>query len=162
MLKHREMVAWSVAGCALIAAITAVAADGDSEVKYEVLGSGTRWLDSRSGVQVKMLVEAANLGGTEVEFGEITFPAGYTKSPPHRHGSVEIFYVMSGKLGHTVNKEKHVIEPGMIGIVRPGDVVVHSVESDEAVKALVIWAPTGEADRLVKLGAFTSRPMDNE
>jgi len=154
--------AWSVAGCSLIAAVAAIAADDEPKAEYAVSGRGSRWLDSGSGIKVKMLVEQSNLAGSEVEFGEITFPADYANSPPHRHQSVEIFYVLSGKLGHTVNNEKHVIEPGMVGIVRPGDVIVHSVESDEPVKAIVIWTPAGEADRLTKLGVFKPRAIEEE
>ena len=45
----------------------------------------------------------------------------------------------------------------MVGIVRPGDVVVHRVISDVPVKALVIWAPGGEADRIA--GNFHQRPV---
>ncbi|MCH7475211.1 MAG: hypothetical protein IIA27_11105 [Gemmatimonadetes bacterium] len=42
-------------------------------------------------------------------------------------------------------------------IVRPGDTVVHRVVSDVPVKALVIWAPGGEADRIA--GNFRQRPV---
>lgn len=161
--RHREKIAWSAAGLSLIAAVVTVTADDEkSDPEYSISTSGTRWLESRSGTKVKMLVEQSNSGGTEVEVGEITFPAGYGKSPPHRHGSVEIFYVVSGKLGHIVNGEKHVIEPGMAGIVRPGDTVVHSLESDEPVRALVIWTPVGEADALVKAGIFQATPIEDE
>ncbi len=160
--QFREILAWSVAGCALVGAAIAVAADKADGPKYAAASSGTRWLESPSGLTVKMLVEQSNLQGPEVEIGEITFPAGYKKSPPHRHGHVEIFYVLSGKLGHEVNGERHVIEPGMVGIVRPGDHVVHSVESDEPVRGLVIWTPAGEADALIKAGVFKARGIDDK
>ncbi len=62
------------------------------------------------------------------------------------HGTVEIFYVLSGELDHIVNDESHILTPGMVGIVRTGDSVVHRVVGDEPVKALVIWAPGGEID----------------
>lgn len=163
MLHHRrrlrEILAWSVAGCALIVAAVAIAADETTNPMYSASTGGTRWLESPSGLKVKLLVDQANLGGTEVEIGEITFPAGYKKSPAHGHGRVEIFYVLSGKLGHEVNGTRHVIEPGMVGIVRPGDRVVHSVESEEPVRGLVIWTPAGEADALIKAGVFKARPI---
>jgi quercetin dioxygenase-like cupin family protein len=158
----RELLAWGVAGCALVGAAIALAADKADNPKYSAASSGTRWLESPSGLTVKVLVEQSNLQGTEVEVGEITFPAGYKKSPAHKHAHVEIFYVLSGKLGHEVNGQRHVIEPGMVGIVRPGDHVVHSVESDEPVRGLVIWTPGGEADALVKAGVFKSRPIDDK
>jgi quercetin dioxygenase-like cupin family protein len=159
--RLRGFLAWGVTGCALVAGGLALADHRADHSKYAPSGAGTRLLDGPSGVKVKLLVEQSNLGGTEVEIGEITFPAGYKKSPAHGHGHVEIFYVLSGKLGHEVNGTKHTIEPGMVGIVRPGDRVVHSVESDEPVRALVIWAPAGEADTLVRAGVFKPRPIDD-
>jgi len=162
MQRLREILAWSVAGVALVGAAIAMAHDKTDGAKYTAASAPTRWLDGPSGVKIKMLVEQSNLGGTEVEIGEITFPAGYKKSPAHGHAHVEIFYVISGKLGHEVNGEKHVIEPGMLGVVRPGDRVAHSVESDEPVHGLVIWTPAGEADALVKAGIFKPRPLDGK
>ena len=64
---------------------------------------------------------------------------------------------MRRRLDHIVNDMSHVLEPGMVGIVRPGDTVVHRVVSDVPVKALVIWAPGGEADRIA--GNFRQRPV---
>jgi quercetin dioxygenase-like cupin family protein len=139
----------------------ALAAD-QAETKYTAAATGTRWLDGPSGIKVKMLVEKSNLGGDEVEIGEITFPAGYKPSPPHRHMHAELFYVLSGKLGHAVDGVEHTIEPGHVGIVRPGDTVVHSVLSAEPVRALVIWAPGGEAEMLIKSGIFKPRPIEGK
>lgn len=117
--------------------------------EYAPSTSGTRIFQSRqSGLTIKMLVEAANLGSADVEIGEITFPAGADAPQGHRHGSIEIFYVLSGVLEHVVNDETHRLEPGMVGIVRPGDAVIHRVPGDEPVRALVMWAPGGEAARL--------------
>jgi quercetin dioxygenase-like cupin family protein len=130
-----------------------------AKAKYEPATAGVRLLERAGGPTIKLLVDAASLGGSEVEVGQITFPAGYKPSLPHQHHNVEIFYVVSGKLGHTVNGQKHVITPGTVGIVRPGDTVVHSVESDEPVEGLVIWAPGGEADLLIKRGVFKSTPI---
>jgi quercetin dioxygenase-like cupin family protein len=160
--RMRQPVTVAFAIGMLVVAGLAVADHDAKSSNYTPVSNGTRWLDGPGGVQVKMLLEAANLGGGEVEIGEITFPAGYKKSPAHRHAHVEIFYVLSGKLGHEVAGQKHVIEPGMLGVVRPGDSVVHSVESDEPVRALVIWAPGGEADALVKSGVFKPRPLDGQ
>lgn len=36
----------------------------------------------------------------------------------------------------------------MVGVVKPTDTVLHRVLSDVPVKALVIWVPGGEADRI--------------
>jgi hypothetical protein len=56
-----------------------------------------------------------------------------------------------------VNGASHILEPGMVGIVRPGDTVAHGVSSEEPVRALVIWAPGGEADRIAPY--FEQRPV---
>jgi len=122
---------------------------------YEIAGDGLRVLETPGGTTIRMLVEASNLGGDEVEIGEITFPPG-TRTAGHSHGSTEVFYVISGELEHIVNGRRATIRPGMVGIVRPGDDVVHEVPGDEPVVALVVWAPGGEADRL----GFESRPRE--
>ena len=41
---------------------------------------------------------------------------------------------------------------GEVGIVDGGDVVRHGLESDAPVRALVIWVPGGEIDRLIRGG----------
>ena len=116
---------------------------------YDRASRGTRILEGGSGFSIKVLVERSVLGGTEVEVGEITFPPGSGASGRgHVHQKVEIFYVLSGELDHIVNGESHLLTPGMVGIVRPGDEVVHHVPGDEPVKAIVIWAPGGELDRI--------------
>jgi quercetin dioxygenase-like cupin family protein len=102
-----------------------------------------------------MLLDASNLGGVEIEVAEITFPVGGNPTNGHRHGAMEIFYVVEGVLGHVVNGELHRIEPGMVGVVRPADEVLHRVLSDVPVKALVLWVPGGEADRIAPLDRWT-------
>ncbi len=102
-----------------------------------------------SGTTIRMLLDETNLGGTEIEIGEITFAPG-TNSGSHPHGSTEIFYVLSGELEHIVNGESHLLKPGMLGFVRPPDEVNHVVPGDAPVKALVIWAPGGEAGRVLQ------------
>ena len=125
--------------------------------QYEKATEGTRYLESRNGqLVIKVLVEEANLGSGEVEIAEITFPAG-SRGGDHRHGAIEIFYVLSGTLEHVVNGESHMVGPGEVGIVKPGDAVAHRVPGDEAVKALVIWAPGGEVGRIAP--GFNVRPI---
>jgi len=102
---------------------------------------------SPSGTELRMLVGAAELGGSEVELGEISFPAG-ADSGNHVHGSTEIFYVLTGELEHVVNGRSTVLKPGMVGFVRPPDQVRHKTGPGGA-KALVIWAPGGESARIV-------------
>ena len=98
----------------------------------------------------------ARSGGAEVEVGEITFP-GKSPGGGHVHQTNEIFYVLSGRMEHIVNGESAVLDPGMIGIVRKGDTVSHKILSEKPCKALVIWAPGGEADRLARI--FQVKPI---
>lgn len=124
--------------------------------EYDKASAGTRVLSSESGLVIKMLLEASNLGGDELEIGEITFPAG-TRDDGHVHGAMEIFYVLSGRLEHVVNGDSYLLEPGMVGVVRQGDTVAHRVPGTEPCRALVIWVPGGEADRLARF--FDVRPL---
>ena len=120
---------------------------------YERWSSGTRTLTAGA-AEIRILVEASNLGSAEVEVAEATFPVGY-RTAGHNHGAIEIFYVVEGILEHTVNGEARILHPGMVGIVRPEDTVVHSTVGDVPVKAVVVWAPGGEAERLAR--AFARR-----
>lgn len=96
--------------------------------------------------QWKLLVNESNLGGQELEVAEVTLPAG-TNTPNHRHGPVEVLYVLSGTYDHEVNGKRYRLTPGMVGIVRPGDQVRHLATQGTDVKLLVLWAPGGEAAR---------------
>lgn len=125
---------------------------------YAASSTGTRSL-TLGPVSIKMLAEAANLGRGDVEVGELILPLESGASPPHQHGSLEMFYVVEGVLGHEVNGTPHRLEPGDLGIVRPGDTVKHAVLSDVPVKAVVIWVPGGEADRLIEHAGFVATPL---
>jgi quercetin dioxygenase-like cupin family protein len=123
---------------------------------YARASAGTRWLEG-PGVAIKVLVEASNFGGAEVEVAELTLQPGGSAAT-HRHGSHELIYVLEGTLDHVVNGETHRLEPGMVGVVKQGDTVAHKVASTGPVKAVLVWAPGGEADRLAKM--FKARPVD--
>ena len=99
-----------------------------------------------AGEHWKLLLDASNLGGTELDMAELTLPAGEVVGS-HHHGAVEIFYVLSGALGHEVNGQMHILTPGMVGVVRPEDAVRHLVPKEGDVRLLVIWAPAGEAQK---------------
>jgi quercetin dioxygenase-like cupin family protein len=86
--------------------------------------------------------------GADVDVGQLTFPPG-TNSGDHSHGVTEIFYILEGTLEHVVNGESHMLTKGMLGYVQPPDVVNHIVDPDgPPAKALVIWAPGGEAAKI--------------
>jgi quercetin dioxygenase-like cupin family protein len=88
----------------------------------------------------------AEFGGSELEIGEITFVPN-SDSGEHLHGATETFYVLEGELEHVVNGKSVKLTAGMIGTVRPPDKVRHKTGPNGA-KALVIWAPAGEAARI--------------
>lgn len=108
-------------------------------------------ITGRSGDKWKLLLDKSNLGGEELEAAELTMPAGLSV-PSHRHGSVEIIYVLSGVYGHEVNGRLYLLKPGMVGIVRPGDSVRHLIPKTGPAKVLILWAPAGEAARIFRPG----------
>jgi mannose-6-phosphate isomerase-like protein (cupin superfamily) len=126
---------------------------------HAVTSHGTRDLVAGA-VTIRMLAEAANLGRGDVEVGELELPVDYGEGTAHAHGSLELFYVVEGTLGHEVNGVAHDLTPGMLGILQPGDTVRHSVIGETPVKAVVIWVPGGEAARLVEHAGFAVRAVD--
>lgn len=101
---------------------------------------------SASGAKLRMLMDQEMFGGAELEIAEITFPPN-ADSGDHVHGATETFYVLEGELEHIVNGQSLKLAKGMIGTVRPPDKVRHKTGALGA-RALVIWAPAGEAARI--------------
>ena len=117
----------------------------DGAVEYRPLNPEALRESSGGGsLDFRVLVNAVNLGGIETRIAELTFHPDY-QPQPHTHDAIEIFYVLSGRLGHNVNGEMGILEPGDVGIYRPGDTIIHSVESDEQAVVLTIWLPGGSA-----------------
>lgn len=146
MNRSRRPVAVCVLICgALLSSVVGVSAQQDDG--YARSSAGIRMLTSDDGKTLKMLLDATNLQSDEIEIAEIFIPVDATPSPTHQHGAIEIFYVVEGIMGHVVNGEEHRLEPGMVGVVKPGDEVLHLVRSEGPVKTLVIWIPGGESDR---------------
>lgn len=129
---------------------------GELEINhYQTASPGTRVLAAQdSDLQFKILVEAANLGGNEVEIAEVYVPPHF-ESSAHVHG-LEIFYVLEGELHHIVNGELQILEPGMIGIVRAPDEVIHKV-TDQGMRALIVWPGGGEVEGLAR--RYTQQPI---
>lgn len=123
----------SVAGCTEVP-------DPAAYESYEIVSNGTRqfeWDSDNGPGWIKVLIEESNLGSKGVEIAEIYFPPGW-QGQPHPH-ELEIIYVLEGELDHIVNGESHILEPGMIGVVRARDRVVHKTNSEGGVRTLVIW-----------------------
>lgn len=104
---------------------------------------------STSGAEIELLLSESNLGGGEIQIGEINWPPG-ANSGDHPHGATEVFYVLEGELEHVVDGVSQILGPGDLGFVRPPSQVNHITAPDGGpVRALVIWAPGGEGTRIV-------------
>jgi quercetin dioxygenase-like cupin family protein len=101
---------------------------------------------SPGGTTLTLLLDDSNVG-PEATVGELTFLPN-ADSGDHKHGAIEMFYVLSGELEHVVNGKSQILKPGMAGYVRPPDTVRHKTGSAGA-KVLVIWVPGDEAKRIV-------------
>ena len=133
-------IVWALALTLAMAGSPAAAAD---QPAYAYTSKGTKILTAPgSGFVARILVDELNSGGSEIKIAELTFPVGY-QGRGHLHGPIEIFYVLSGRFGHKVNDVEGILEPGQIGIVRPGDEVTHSVHGDTPARVLTIWVPGG-------------------
>jgi len=130
-----------------------------SEGIYDPKSTGTRKI-ALGDVTIRMLIDKTNVGRDDIEIGELIIPVGSPDSVSHAHGSLEIFYVVEGILGHEVNGRPYTLNPGEIGYLKPGDKVIHRVLSDLPVKALVIWVPGGESDSLVEHAGFVEVPWE--
>ncbi len=113
------------------------------DIQYQAItADALRSSPAGAGIGFKILVDAANLGSSETRIAELTFPVGYA-GPSHQHDAIEIFYVLSGTFGHNVNNVDGILEAGDVGIVRPGDSIIHSVIGSEPAIVLTIWLPGG-------------------
>jgi quercetin dioxygenase-like cupin family protein len=140
--------------------ITAVALAGDSpnSSNYTYATNGIKdHIAGGLGSEWRLLLDESNLGGKELEMVEVTLPPG-TIVGSHMHGSVEVIYVLSGTYEHEVNGRRYSLTPGMVGIVRPGDKVRHLVPKSGPAKLLIIWAPGGEASRVLGHAKGTAVP----
>lgn len=154
-----------------ITVLTVTASDNNAKTQpnrfrldYNPQPVPVRYLTTRPGrhpvAVFKMLVERSNFRDN-VEIAELIQEEGTV--PPHTHRSDEIFHVLEGELIITVKKkgdpgdpkEIH-LRPGMTGTIAKGDVTTHKVVTPH-MRAMVIWAPGGEADHMLRVG-FQSRP----
>jgi quercetin dioxygenase-like cupin family protein len=92
----------------------------------------------------KILVDTLNPGSEETRIAELTFAPGYAGNG-HAHDAVDRFYALSGRFGHNVNGVDATLDLGDIGIVKPGDIVNHSVVGDAPAVVLTTWLPGGAA-----------------
>ena len=133
-----------IAGIALSAVLAAGYLAGTMRAESQPAGAKT--FLSPGGTQLKVLVDAASLGGSEVEIAELTF-APNTDSGNHRHAVTETFYVLEGEMEQVVNDKPIKLGPGMVASIRSTDQVRHKTGAGGA-RVLVIWAPGGEIARV--------------
>ncbi|MDA1095500.1 MAG: cupin domain-containing protein [Acidobacteria bacterium] len=138
MMKNRRGLAFAIAACAGSFGAGMFAQSATDIESFQAGPGGTR---------LDVLFDGPTMG-VEVDVARLTFPPG-TNSGDHAHGVTEIFYVLEGTLEHVVNGESHILTEGMLGYVKPPDMVNHIVDPDgPPARTLVIWAPGGEAARL--------------
>src|SRR5687767_14246233 len=94
---------------------------------------------SPGGTKMKILVDANDLRGSEVEIVELTFPPN-SDSGDHRHAVTETFYVLEGELDQVVNGTPVKLTPGAAVSIRSTDQVRHKSGPNGA-RVLVVWAP---------------------
>ncbi len=136
----------ALAGALAVAAVAAEVTQETERVPYEISSNGLGTYATPSGsFIIKRLLDSANFGGSELDIAELTFGPDY-QGRVHTHRPIEIFYVLSGRLRHVVNGVAADLDPGMIGVVRPGDEVEHIVLSEEPLRMLVVWLPGGLAE----------------
>jgi quercetin dioxygenase-like cupin family protein len=99
-----------------------------------------------SGATLRLILDTANVG-PEISLGELTFPPN-GDSGEHAHGSIEIFYVLSGELEHVVNGKSQILTQGMVGYVKPPDKIRHKTGPAGA-KVVVMWVPGAEAGKII-------------
>lgn len=109
-------------------------------------GQKKKTFTSPGGTELRVLVDAATLGGTEVELAELKFQPN-NESGEHQHGVTETFYVLEGEMTQVVNGKPITLAPGMAASIRTTDHVIHRAGPNGA-KVLVIWAPGGEIARV--------------
>jgi quercetin dioxygenase-like cupin family protein len=124
-----------------VALVLAVAASPSAQ-SGKTQGSTFR---SPGGTTLKLMLDETNVG-PEVTVGEMVFPPNQD-SGDHQHGTIEMFYVVSGELDHVVNGVSHVLKPGMAGYVKPPDKVRHKTGPAGA-KVVVVWVPGEEGKKI--------------
>jgi quercetin dioxygenase-like cupin family protein len=98
---------------------------------------------------LRMLLDVPQLGGGQVSVGERNYPPNY-ESAEHTHKSIEVIYVLAGEYHHVINGKPHVLTPGMLGLVKPGDKVQHRTGPRGPARTLMIWVPGADGTDLAK------------
>ncbi len=127
-----------------LAALAALVLFASGPVHAQEAKTTGRVLKSPGGTELRVLVDAQSLGGSEVEVAELTFLPN-SDSGDHHHGVTETFYVLEGEMNQVINGKTFKLGPGMVATLRPSDEVRHR-SGPKGAKVLVIWAPGGEIE----------------
>ena len=128
-----------MASCVIAACSQEQPARPTDHVSYDITPPAVKqfeWDTDTGPGWIKILLEEASLGSQGTEIAEIYFPPGF-KGTTHPH-ELEIIYVIEGELDHIVNGESNILKPGMVGVVREPDLVVHRTNSPEGVRTLLL------------------------
>ena len=125
----------------------AMTAERPGRVLYGPAAKGrSRTFVSPGGTTMRVLADAKDVRGDEVEIVELTFPPN-SDSGDHRHAVTETFYVLEGEMDQVINGTPVKLRPGMSASIRSTDQVRHKSGPNGA-RVLVIWAPGGEIARV--------------
>ena len=125
----------------------AMTAERPGRVLYGPAAKGrSRTFVSPGGTTMRVLTDAVDVRGDEVEVVELTFPPN-SDSGDHRHAVTETFYVLEGEMEQVINGTPVRLRPGTSASIRSTDQVRHKSGPNGA-RVLVIWAPGGEIARV--------------
>ena len=133
-------------GVAVCAVLAVMALGGGSPVAAQAQSLAGKMFTSPGGSVLKVITDAAVLGGSEAEIVEITLPPN-SDSGEHMHGVTETFYVLEGDMQQVINGKPVSLKPGMAASIRSTDHVQHKA-GPKGAKVLVVWAPGGEIARV--------------
>jgi quercetin dioxygenase-like cupin family protein len=108
--------------------------------------SSTRTFVSPAGVTMRVITDANDVRGDEVEIVELTFPPN-SDSGDHRHAVTETFYLLEGELEQVINGTPVKLIPGAAVSLRSTDTVRHK-SGPRGARVLAVWAPGGEIARI--------------
>jgi quercetin dioxygenase-like cupin family protein len=128
----------------VILLLAAIVARADQQPATQ---SSTRTFVSPSGVTMKVITDATDVRGGEVEIVELTFPPN-SDSGDHRHAVTETFYLLEGELEQVINGTPVKLIAGSAVSLRSTDTVRHK-SGPKGARVLAVWAPGGEIARVV-------------
>jgi quercetin dioxygenase-like cupin family protein len=88
-----------------------------------------------------LLVDGKTTGGYGIAI--VSYSPG-SKLNWHKHDSEQILYVTEGKGILATRKEEHVVTPGMIAVIPPGEVHTHGATKDSSFTHIAFFSGKSE------------------